>query len=115
MDALLKPALLWPVPVPEIIALLATALMPGPGLVLMPGPGLVLMPGPGLVLMLEHGLVLMLKHGLVLMPEPGLVLMTEPGLVFLPGHCSILCWVVRAAVMPSWRHVTGMSKSGDWA
>ena len=91
MDALLKPALLWPVPVPEIIALLATALMPGPGLVLMPGPGLVLMPGPGLVLM------------------------PEPGLVFLPGHCSILCWVVRAAVMPSWRHVTGMSKSGDWA
>lgn len=62
MDALLKPALLWPVPVPEIIALLATALMPGPGLVLMPG------------------------YGLVLMPGPGLVLMTEPGLVFLPGH-----------------------------
>lgn len=83
MDALLKPALLWPVPVPEIIALLATALMPGPGLVLMPGPGLVLTPGPGLV--------------------------------HLSGHCSILCWVVRAAVMPSWRHVTGMSKSGDWA
>ena len=54
MDALLKPALLWPVPVPEIIALLATALMPGPGLVLMPGPGLVLMPGPGLVLMPGH-------------------------------------------------------------
>lgn len=91
MDALLKPALLWPVPVPEIIALLATALMPGPGLVLMPGPGLVHLSGPGLVLM------------------------PEPGLVFLPGHCSILCWVVRATVMPSWRHVTGMSKSGDWA
>ena len=67
MDALLKPALLWPVPVPEIIAGLAAALMP------------------------------------------------EPGLVFLLGHCSILCWVVRAAVMPSWRHVTGMSKSGDGA
>ena len=62
MDALLKPALLWPVPVPEIIALLATALMPGPGLVLMPGPGLVLMPWPGLVLMPEPGLVHLSGH-----------------------------------------------------
>ena len=45
MDALLKPALLWPVPVPEIIAWLAAALMPGPRLVLMLEHGLVLMPG----------------------------------------------------------------------
>lgn len=54
MDALLKPALLWPVPVPEIIALLATVLMLEPGLVHLSGPGLVLMPEPGLVHLSGH-------------------------------------------------------------